>query len=283
MVEFARAGFRRPELLKLNICRMFLHSVMLSDIGTVDGKSTSLSAWQGQRNASCGAEQKWPRVQTMLPKECWDLWRKALRSCFLGRGSSRTLRECMGRWHRFPKRWLWCCSPQEDRLCKKEGWNFRAFPIHWVRASARHGAAKCRRSDELTRSRPIDQTPASVDKTKSWVLKVATEELFEAQTTEAASNNVHSILASRPEGFRWAIAEMDVDDNGGAIAHALIKGTAIVVSNGSFKNQQGTSAIIIEGASSEGRLVGINVIPGNPTSHSACRSELGGVAGIVRL
>jgi hypothetical protein len=78
-----------------------------------------------------------------------------------------------------------------------------------------------------------------------------------------------------------AIAELDVDGNGGAIAHALIKGTAIAVSDGSFKNQQGTSAFIIEGASAKGRLVGVNVIPGDPSSHSACRSKLGGVAGIV--
>jgi hypothetical protein len=112
-----------------------------------------------------------------------------------------------------------------------------------------------------------------VDETKSWVLKVATEELFETPTTEAASNKVHSILASRPEGFRWAIAEMDADDDGGAIAHALIKGTATAVSDGSFKNQQDTSAFIIEGASGEGWLAGVNV--------GACRSELGGVAGIV--
>jgi hypothetical protein len=68
MVEFGRAGFRGPESLKLNICRMFLHSVTLSDIGTVNGKSMSLSAWQGQDDASCGAECEWPRVQTKLPK-----------------------------------------------------------------------------------------------------------------------------------------------------------------------------------------------------------------------
>jgi hypothetical protein len=62
MVAFARAGFRGPELLKLNNCRMFLQSVTLSDIGMADGKSMSLSAWQGQQDASCGTEHEWPRV-----------------------------------------------------------------------------------------------------------------------------------------------------------------------------------------------------------------------------
>jgi hypothetical protein len=72
---------------------------------------------------------------------------------------------------------------------------------------------------------------------------------------------------------------MAVDDNGLEIAKALIQGTAIAFSSGSFKDSQGTSAFIIEGDSKKGRLVGVNVIPGEPSSQSACRSELGGVAG----
>ncbi len=114
------------------------------------------------------------------------------------------------------------------------------------------------------------------------MLKVATTELLETPTPDAGhSTNLHSILALRSDGFRWAITEFDIEDNGAAIAQALIQGTAIAVSDGSFKNQQGTSAFVIDGKSAVGRLVGVNVIPGDADSQSPHRSELGGVAGIL--
>ena len=57
MLAFAKAGFRGPELNKLNICRNFLHSVTLSDISTVNGQSMSLAAWLGTAHATQAAAQ----------------------------------------------------------------------------------------------------------------------------------------------------------------------------------------------------------------------------------
>jgi hypothetical protein len=54
---------------------------------------------------------------------------------------------------------------------------WRAFPVYRVRTSRRCGIAKHRRSEEITRHRPLDLVHASVDKTKDWVLKVATVEI----------------------------------------------------------------------------------------------------------
>jgi hypothetical protein len=121
-----------------------------------------------------------------------------------------------------------------------------------------------------------------VDETPSWVFKVAATELLETPTPDAGhTTNVHSILALRSAGFRWAIAEFVFEDNGAAIAQALTQCTAIAVSDGSFKNQQGTSAFVIEGHSAVGQLVGVNVIPGNAASQNPRWSKLGGVAGIL--
>ena len=55
----------------------------------------------------------------------------------------------------------------------------------------------------------------------------------------------------------------------------------MAVSNGSFKDSQGTSAFIIEGSFTHRRLVGVNVIPVDETSQSPYRSELGCVARIL--
>jgi hypothetical protein len=75
--------------------------------------------------------------------------------------------------------------------------------------------------------------------------------------------------------------ELTVDDNGLEIAKAIRDGTAIAVSDGSFKDSHGTAAFILKGSLPVGRIVGVNVIPGAEESQTAYRSELGGVAGIL--
>jgi hypothetical protein len=42
MAEFARIGFRGLDLSKLNICQIYLHTVTLADICTVDGQALTL-------------------------------------------------------------------------------------------------------------------------------------------------------------------------------------------------------------------------------------------------
>jgi hypothetical protein len=74
---------------------------------------------------------------------------------------------------------------------------------------------------------------------------------------------------------------MTVVNNGLEIAKAIRDGTAIAVSDGSFKDSQGTAAFILEGSLPAGQIVGVNVIPGAEESQSAYQSELGGVTGIL--
>jgi hypothetical protein len=160
---------------------------------------------------------------------------------------------------------------------------WRAFPVYRVGTSARLGVAKYRWSETVTRIRPTDLIPASVVQTAAWVLKVATMELLDRPVDDTPRlTDIHQILHRRRDSFQWTVSEWSVEDNGLAIARALIAGTAIAgtaiaVSDGSFKDNQGTSAFIIEGESKHGRLVGVNVIPGDSSSQSPYRSELGGL------
>jgi hypothetical protein len=81
---------------------MFLHSVTLADITTINGLEITLSAWEGRRDPTIGTAFKWPRVQTGLPTEYWNTWRRALRICFLPTGSSRQLVTRLGKWYSPP-------------------------------------------------------------------------------------------------------------------------------------------------------------------------------------
>jgi hypothetical protein len=75
-----------------------------------------------------------------------------------------------------------------------------------------------------------------------------------------------------------------MEDEGRAISKAIKKGTAIAVSDGSYKDARGTAAFILERSDlkdKKGHIIGVNLIPGEPTDQSAYRSELGGVSGII--
>ena len=63
----------------------------------------------------------------------------------------------------------------------------------------------------------------------------------------------------------------------------ITNGTAIGVSDGSFKDQFGTASWVIENARGTQRITGNVLIPGHHTDHSAYRSEIGGLYGLVLM
>ena len=232
---------------------MFLHSVTLADICTMDSKAVTMNAWQGCQDPSRGTEFSWARAQTKLPDRYWTLWQKALLKCFLVSGSSRDLRDKLGRWSLVPPRWRWYSSLQEDRLYKKEQWMWRAYPALRVRTSSRLGPPKYRHLDEVIRLCPAGLLMASVYPTKHSVTKEATLELLDIPVpSDNRPASIQRLRSNRPGGFNWAITEMSVDDKGGLIAAALQARNAVAMSDGSFKDSQGTAASVIDGTSSKG-------------------------------
>ena len=176
MDAFVRAGFRGADLLQLNICRMFLHAVTLSDIATVSGSEITLSDWEGHAPNKVSA-YSWPRVQKKLPNTYWKVWQRGLRKCFLQRGSTRAIQTSLGTWLSPPPHWKWFYSPREDRIYKKESLLWLVFPRHRTRTSPRIGLAKYRRSPVTARTPPEDLIYASVDSRGDVIIKVATSHI----------------------------------------------------------------------------------------------------------
>jgi hypothetical protein len=78
---------------------------------------------------------------------------------------------------------------------------------------------------------------------------------------------------------KWAVQDWIATDNGRTIAEAIKSGTAIAVSDGSYKNNFGTAAFVIEGTDSNDRVEAVMIVPGSDMgSH---RSELAGLYGIT--
>jgi len=66
-----------------------------------------------------------------------------------------------------------------------------------------------------------------------------------------------------------------------AIVSAIGDGIAMAVSDGSFKEWSGAAAWTIEGADANTKVTGMCLVPGSEEDHSAYRSELMGLLGIM--
>jgi hypothetical protein len=90
-------------------------------------------------------------------------------------------------------------------------------------------------------------------------------------------------IAALPPNSRWAVDRFDSTDNGMQVAQAIRDGVAIAVSDGSFKDGFGTSALVIEASDSTDNIIAVNIVPGNPDAQNLYRSELAGIFGQLTL
>jgi len=94
-------------------------------------------------------------------------------------------------------------------------------------------------------------------------------------------SSLEEAIDQSPVSQKWSVDCHYVADGGELIAAALRDGTAIAVSDGSFKDQFGTAALVIEGPDSDNQMLAVNVTPGHPEEQLSYRSELSGIFGIV--
>ena len=286
MDEFIRAGYTGTQLKQLNECRMFLHATTLSDIVTIDGKKITINSRNGIHDDH-GPLYQWPRTQTSLPMEHWNQWRRALDNVFLISGNSRTLIQPLLDWNNGgPTKWKWYLQDEEDRLYAKEGLLWRVYRRHRRRTSPRQGKSSYIKTEILLPIPPAGLRPASVLKQGQFFIYQGAGDPTPARTTThiQVASSFEAQRRQRTPLDQWAIQEITVLDDGRALAHALRQGTAIAVSDGSYKAGRGTAAFILETSDKfepQGRIVGVNIIPGETDDQSAYRSEIGGISGIV--
>jgi hypothetical protein len=80
----------------------------------------------------------------------------------------------------------------------------------------------------------------------------------------------------------WAIAKLHCPRKGANIAAAMIKGTAVAVCDGSYKDLFGTAGYVFQHwDSKEERVIGAHVTPGHSSEINPYRSKLGGILALV--
>jgi hypothetical protein len=93
------------------------------------------------------------------------------------------------------------------------------------------------------------------------------------------SISLSEIITTLPTGSRWSIQRFDLASSDLLIAQALRDGTAIAVSDGSYKDHHGTSALILQAPQTQHNIIAVNTVPGNSAFQDSYRSEIAGIYG----
>ena len=84
------------------------------------------------------------------------------------------------------------------------------------------------------------------------------------QPTPQAPKSLEAARRTLPSLDIWAADIIIHNDEGFTVASAIKAGTAYAVSDGSYKDQRGTSAFLLQGpAGTKGSVLGMNEIPGS--------------------
>jgi hypothetical protein len=295
MEEFTRHGKKGHELKKLNECRMFLEVTNLSEITSVDGKFIKDTAWKGIQDKNRCNQFQWPRIPPALSAQHWQIWRRTITACFLNpmKVAERELLMPLGEWDKdVSSTWKWFYLRDEDMLYKREG-------LLWYRFTAtQQGRRHTQRRNQDKHFEIVLATEREVY-TEVMLLADAVEDngaatmfaTYEGSMTrpvvrkqDPTNLTLESIRHEMKKNDKWAIAEWDCTQGIAAtIAEDIRSGKATAISDGSFKNENGTSAFLVCAEDDSKKIIGVNAVPGACKEQSAYRSELAGVSGILMV
>jgi hypothetical protein len=267
MLVFANAGYSASELRLLNLCRKSSRIIRLSDLTTGDGKQLHPGWKRRNFKITHNDHLDWPTVGK-LTNHCWKFWETAVIRCFVDPVSLPicTLRQPLGKWKIIPDRWEWHTSLDSMRLFWKMGKNsYEEYrPVHH-QSSRRTRYRKT--TNNCTPSDPIMPTQVYGSKLQP----IATGYQAIATSTIEDENN------------QWWDRTYQEIKNPAALLLGIQKGTAVCVTDGSFKKQKGTAAYIIkESLTADDSFMGVVLTPGSASDQDPYRAELSGVYALIR-
>ena len=124
---------------------------------------------------------------------------------------------------------------------------------------------------------PHTALPATVENARS-LLVLTGYGLISPPSIKTSPPDLRATITALPDSARWAVQDFQARDNGRHIAQSIREGTCIAVSDGSYKDNQGTAFWIIEGMDLSYKLQGALDIPGHTTENSGMSH---GTCGII--
>jgi len=270
---FLRSGFHTTELKILNKCRMYLQVMFLSDLCEASGKKLDPHIWQRPHRRE--SAYKWPTIPPPTPAK-WQTWQHALTQTTLV-GRNQTLPIPLGKWY--------------AHKTTQPGW-FYATQENALYHSTKHGITRHGQIPRRSRAQAFHKQGEAITEPPDWATtQVATvseqgEKMMLTGTgiilsgPTAPSLDWVARLQASSLGTMW---HLTLQHRGSMtnLQQAIGSGTALAVSDGSFQNNCGACAWIIEGANAVDRIEGTMQVPGQPGDHSSFRSEAAGIYGAL--
>ncbi len=138
LMDFFLSLKYKPAVLQtLNLCRLYLQVIFLSDITTACGTEIEDDAKQGKQFPDRVSTLRWP-TQQKPPPIAWKQWRETLRHLEAGTKLKQPLGDWISATH---QRWQWFFHREEGDLYKlsPDGWEhfpkYQRFQKRYTRAS----------------------------------------------------------------------------------------------------------------------------------------------------
>ena len=271
MLRFLEEGYNPKELRLLNLCRKTTRTILISDLTTGDGlrlqQGWHLPSFQGQDNHNLD----WPRLGP-LTKTCWKLWESAIQKCFVKPDElhTQTLKQPLGNWTQQPTAWRWFLTENKDCLYHMQGHN--TADRYTSNTQGIHTRRPCftLQDKQIQVSKELLHFPTSITTNRSKVYHTGACPVD--VTTHIPTNN------------EWWKREYQAPDDVEAILAGIRDGTAICVTDGSFKNNRGTAAYVCKASiDTYDEAIYVNHTPGSTNIQDPYRAELSGIYGSLKV
>ena len=265
-------------LQDLNSCRLYLQIQWVSDITSAQGRkvwdSSNIDVLTNRNNPTVNLRRSPYKDQLN-----WKLWDRYLLLSGIMYSNGR-LKLDLGSWLPIPNtsRWKWFYSPSLDLVWAKHQHVWLVYSRTSKRRPTRSVRGRfipiCIANDKL----PDDLVRADVSRTRTHIV------LRDASTPKDLAFQRRGTVSLQQKPFdSWSNECVILDvDREKILIEAIKKDMALAVSDGSFKNDRGTSAAILElNYVPSSRIILMNRVPGQNKDQSPFRSELAGIISIV--
>jgi hypothetical protein len=123
---FHEKGIRDDQLHRLNLCRLFLEVLTISDITTGCGTEITKAAWNRDRDTTRTSFYQWPS-QGPPSIQSWVPWRTSLTKVLCLQSANR-LMSPLGQWLPAEEQCRWFFDSPTERLCQKAGLETTYYP-----------------------------------------------------------------------------------------------------------------------------------------------------------
>ena len=295
-IAYKNGCITKSEWKKANLCRLYMKVLTVGDIATGHGLNIDEGMRKGIVQSSRARKLDWPN-QGKPKKTDWYAWSKVLKVSLLS--TSGGLLIPLGQWCNnvdtlYETTWEWWWDNVHSTLYRYDGstW-YRYFPVH--KRKRRRGTCLRFKSYITTCATPNPQHLM-----RSSVLckrGVYTLQGFHTVIPHSNQNEANDVVdtvtspsstelmneLSKLKGEQWALRDIMMTESIDNIVTDIAAGTAVAVSDGSYKDSKGTASWIVENASGTQRIVGRVVVPGYPSDQSAYRSEIAGLYGVTLI